>query len=146
MPLEQRRQRHGNNDNVDGQLNNKLAQLLLSRTMSTPKRRRVKVEKVDRTVYDLLKEGIPELSRENTKMQSTAHVTDTGHDDAAVFESRTELPDEMPFTVDGTEKSTSHLLLLLGLKDGFRNKGPELGVSLLERCVAVARPLGRFSR
>mmetsp|Transcript_15489 Transcript_15489/g.22443 ORF Transcript_15489/g.22443 Transcript_15489/m.22443 type:complete len:537 (-) Transcript_15489:350-1960(-) len=109
--------------------------------MSTPKRRRVKVEKVDRTVYDLLKEGIPELSRENTKMQSTAHVTDTGHDDAAVFESRTELPDEIPFTVDGTEKSTSHLLLLLGLKDGFTYQNETKVQNLVSACLNDALQL-----
>jgi hypothetical protein len=119
------------------------SQLLLvyHKTMSTPKRRRVKVEKVDRTVYDLLKEGIPELSRENTKMQSTAHVTDTGHDDAAVFERRTELPDDMPFTVDGTEKSTSHLLLLLGLKDAFTYQNETKVQNLVSACLNDALQL-----
>eukprot|EP00978_Attheya_sp_CCMP212_P041846 scaffold245333_cov34-Attheya_sp.AAC.1 len=118
--------------------------------MSTPNHRRVKVEKVDRTVYDLLKEGIPELSRENTKMQSTSHVTDTGHDDAAVFESKTELLDEMLFTVDGTEKLLSRLLAPAARFERWlhlskRNKGPESRVRLLTGCVAIARPLGRFS-
>ena len=70
-------------------------------------------------VLNLLQEGVPELSKGNSKVQSTSHVEDIGHDEAAIFERSIEFPDELLFTVDGTQTSPSCLLLLRGLKSSF---------------------------
>ena len=109
--------------------------------MSTKKRRRVKVEKTVPTVLDLLQEGIPVLSKGNATIQSTAHVENIGHDDAAVFECPVDLPDELPFTVDGTENFPSRLLLLRGLKDGFTYQNETKVQNLVADCLNDALTL-----
>ena len=109
--------------------------------MSTNKRRRVKVEKVVPTVLDLLQEGIPALSKGNSTIQSTAHVENIGHDVAAVIERPVDLPQELPFTVDGTETSPSRLLLLRGMKDGFTYQNETKVQNLVADCLNDALTL-----
>ena len=101
------------------------------------------MEKVVPTVLDLLQEGIPALSQGNSALQSTAHVEDIGHDDAAVLEYPVDLPDGLPFTVDGTEKSPSRLLLLRGLKDGFTYQNETKVQNLVMDCLNDALTLLR---
>ena len=99
------------------------------------------MENADPTVFDLLQEGVPALSKANATIQSTAHVENIGHDDAAVLEQAVDLPDELPFTVGGTETKSSDLLRLRGLKDGFTYQNETKVQNLVMRCLNDALTL-----
>jgi len=75
--------------------------------------------KKDKSLPRIFSEAIPELSKGNVALQSTAHVEDIGHENAAVFVSKLSLslPDDEDqdlYFAPGAEEEQSFVLMELG--------------------------------
>lgn len=97
--------------------------------------------KKDKSLPRIFSEAIPELSKGNAKLQSTAHVEDIGHDDAAVFVTELSLPDDEEqelYFAPGAEQEQSFVLMELGKSDRFTYQNETKVQNLVAACLKDA--------
>lgn len=79
-----------------------------SRIMS--KRRRTTRKHRDVSLNHLFKTKVPKLSKGNEDLQSTSHVYDTGHEQAAPLTAEIELTEQETYLLEGVGEEASFLL------------------------------------
>jgi hypothetical protein len=97
--------------------------------------------KKDKSLPRIFSEAIPELRKGNIKLQSTTHLEDIGHEDAAVLVSELSLThDESKelYFCPGAEQEQSFVLKNLGTLDRFTNQNETKVQNLVAACLMDA--------